>query len=164
MVIFVLWLPMIMWVVLGLMYRAQVMDMYMLSMVIATEKKVSPFFWKICVKYFLQTTKRTLLKTSCSKKKCYFFWFTTRKWKARLYVENFDLNGKTLLIWFFVSALPKTESTCLWKKNLRVFVLSFSEFYSFLQNAERSKVFFSFCQDNNFVVQDNKTFFCFKVV
>ena len=28
----------------------------------------------------------------------------------------------------------------------------------------RSEVFFSFCQDNNTVVQDNETFFCFIIV
>jgi hypothetical protein len=29
---------------------------------------------------------------------------------------------------------------------------------------KRSEVFFSFCQDNNVLVQDNETFFCFTIV
>ena len=63
-------------------------------------KKNKPFFLKICVKYFVQKTKRTLLKTSCSKKKCCFFWFTKRKRKTRLWCRTFWLICKILLILF----------------------------------------------------------------
>ena len=69
-------------------------------------------------------------------------------------------------------AKNKTENTCLLKKRS---AFSFCLFQSclFLQVSKmeeaknkqtRSEVFFSFCQGNNTVVQDNKTCFCFTVV
>ena len=60
----------------------------------------------------------------------------------------------------------KTENTCLWKKKQRFFVLSFSEFQNEGSKKQTNEVrsFFSFCQDNNVVVQDNETFFCFTIV
>ena len=63
-------------------------------------------------------------------------------------------------------AKDKTENTCLWKKKQRFFVLSFSEFQNEESKKQTNEVrsFFSFCQDNKVVVQDNETFFCFTIV
>jgi len=142
---------------------------------LSKEKKTSPFFWKICVKYFLQKTKRTLLKTSCSKKKCCFFWFTKKKRKTRLWCRTFWLNCKTLLILFeakFAYCQKQNREHLPLEENKRVFFCLFQSCFLFqvtkMKEAKnkqtKSKVFFSFCQDNNLVVQDNKTFFCFTIV
>ena len=107
------------------------------SSVFAKEKKTIPFFLKdLCQIYFVQKTKRTFLKTSCSKASvdCWLFWFTKRKRKARPSFTKFDLNGKTLLILFEAK-------------------------FAYDQKQNREQVVFSFCQDNNVVVKDNKTFF-----
>jgi hypothetical protein len=63
-------------------------------------------------------------------------------------------------------AKNKTENTCFWKKKQRFFVLFFSEFQNEGSKKQTNEVrsFFSFCQDNNVVVQDTETFFCSTIV
>jgi hypothetical protein len=60
-------------------------------------KKNKPFFLKICVKYFVQKTKRTLLKTSCSKKSVASFGLRKEKEKQGFDVERFDLTALSYL-------------------------------------------------------------------
>ena len=64
-------------------------------------KKDKPLFSKRFVSNILcPKTKKTFLKTSCLKIKCWLIWFTKRKRKTGLYLQSFDLNDKTLLILF----------------------------------------------------------------
>jgi len=96
-------------------------------------KKNNPFF----VKYFVQKTKRTLLKTSCSKKKHCFFWFTKRKRKTRLWCRTFWLICKILLILFKAKFAycqkQNREHVPLEEKQARFF-LFFSELFSLPSN------------------------------
>ena len=79
-----------------------------------------------------------------------------KKKKTGLYLQGLDLNAKT-------------QNTCLWKKKSAfLFCLFQSCFFlpSFKMKETKNKqtrsdVFFSFCQDNNVVVQDNKNIFLF---
>ena len=67
-------------------------------------------------------------------------------------------------------AKNKTENTCLWTKNCAFLFCLFQSCLFFqvskMKEAKnkqtRSEVFFSVCQGNNTVVQDNGTFFCFQ--
>ena len=52
----------------------------------------------------------------------------------------------------------KTKQRCF------VFVFFRFVFSSKMKKAKNARSFFSFCQDNNVVVQDNETFFCFTIV
>ena len=68
------------------------------SLVFAKGKKTSSFFIKdLCQIYFVQKTKRTFLKTSCWKSKCWLVWFTREKEKQGLYLQSFDLNVGCLI-------------------------------------------------------------------
>ena len=71
------------------------------SSIFAKGKKTNLFFLEdLCQIYFLQKTKRTFLKTSCSKSSVDSFSLQKEKETQGLYLQNFDLNGKTLLILF----------------------------------------------------------------
>ena len=144
------------------------------SSVFAKGKKTSLFFLKdLCQIYFVQKTKRTFLKTSCSKSQCWLFSLQKEKEKQDLSLQSFDLNGKTLLILFeakFACCQKQNREHLPLEKKLRFFVLSFSELFvlpSFQNEGSKKQTnkvrsFFSVCQGNNTVVQDNGTFFCFQ--
>ena len=95
-----------------------------------------------------------------------------KKKKTGLYLQSFDLNAKTLLILFeakFAHGQKQNrEHLPLKKKSAFLFCLFQSCFFlpSFKMKETKNKqtrsdVFFSFCQDNNVVVQDNKNIFLF---
>ena len=96
------------------------------------------------------------------------------KEKQSLYLQSFDFNDKTLLILFkakFAYGQKKKNREHLpLEKKTALFCFAFSGSCFFFQLSKmkkaknkqtRSEVFFSFCQDNNTVVQDNETFFLF---
>ena len=103
------------------------------SSVFAKGKKTSLFFQKdLCQIYFVQKTKRTFLKTSCSKSKCWLFSLQKEKEKQDLSLQRFDLNGKTLLILFeakFACCQKQNREHLPLDKKLRFFVLCFSELF-----------------------------------
>ena len=133
------------------------------SSVLAHGKKTSSFFLKVlCQIYFVQKTKRTFLKTSCWKSKCWFVWFTKRKRKRRPLFTKLRLKWQNSahFVQGKVCLLPKTKQRTLAlrkKKQRFFFVLSFSELFflpSFQNEGSKkqtneAEVFFSFCQDNN---------------
>ena len=102
------------------------------------------------------------------------FGLQKEKEKQGLHLQNFDLNGKTLLILFEAkfACCQKQNRELAFGKKQRFFVLSFSELFvlpSFQNEGSKKQTnevrsFFSFCHDNNVVVRDNETFFCFTIV
>jgi hypothetical protein len=98
------------------------------------------------------------------KKKVLFLLVYEKKKKSKFFVESSDLNGKTLLIWFFVYC-QKQRALAFAKKKNRDFVLSFSEFFSLPQMKEeknkqtRSKIFFLFVKTSILLYKTMKHFF-----
>ena len=92
-------------------------------------KKTSPFFLKdLCQIYFVQKTKRTFLKTAC----CRLVYKKEKKNKAFVYKASTKKQRFQAEL-FFLPTFQNEES----KK-------------------QTNEVFFSFCQDNNTVVQDSQ--------
>jgi hypothetical protein len=70
----------------------------------------------------------------------------------------------------FAHGQKTKQRTLAFKNKTALFCFCLFQICFFFQNEESKKQtnevrsFFSFCQDNNVVVQDNETFFCFTIV
>ena len=138
-------------------------------------KKNKPLFSKSFVSNILcPKNKKNFSENFLLKKQVLIL--QNEKEKEGLYLQSFDLNDKTLLFLFKAKFAycqkQNREHLPLEKKTAFFFVLSFSELFflpSFQNEGSKKQTnevrsFFSFCQDNNVVVQDNETFFCFTIV
>ena len=87
----------------------------------AKGKKTSTFFLKdLCQIYFVQKTKKTFLKTSCSKSKYWLFWFTKKKRKTRPLLTKLWLKWKN-------SAHFVWGKVCLWQIKTKQRTLAFGK-------------------------------------
>ena len=147
------------------------------SSVFAKGKKTSPFFSEKFVSNILCPKNKKNFSENFLFKKASVdsFGLQNEKEKEGLYLQSFDLNDKTLLILFkakLAYCQKQNREHLPLEKKQRFFVLSFSELFflpSFQNEGSKKQTnevrsFFSFCQDNNVVVQDNETFFCFTIV
>ena len=130
-------------------------------------KKNNPFFFlKICVKYTLSKKQKVLFwkllvqKASVNSFSC----LQKEKEKQSLYLQSFDLNDKNSAHFVWGKVLPVAKNKILKKRSAFSFclfqsclLLQVSKMGEAKNKQTRSEVFFSICQGNNTVVQDNKT-------
>ena len=134
-------------------------------------KKSKPFFLNDLCHLLCPKNKKNSSENFLFKKKVLLLLVYDKKkksqWKSKALCRKFSL---TLLCKWQNSAhlvfclLPKTESTCLWKEKHARFGFVFFRVLFSSPKWRKVQSFFSFCQDNNLVMQDNKTFFCFTIV
>ena len=133
-------------------------------------KKDKLFFLKdLCEIYFVQKTKRTFLKTSCWKSKCWLVWFTKRKRKTRPLFTKLRLKWQNSAHFVWGSLWPKTKQrTLAFGKRNSVFLFCLFQSCFFFQVSKmneaknkqtRTEVFFLFVKTTRLLCKTMKHFF-----